>query len=186
MAQITSAKILIIAADGFEQSELEVPRDKLSQRGAQVHVASPKGETIKGWQGSDWGGAVSVDLAIEDADAGDYDAIVLPGGVINPDQLRVNDKAISLIRSFYNSGKLIAAICHAPWLLAEAGLLNGRDATSYHTIKTDVKNAGANWQDKAAVADAGIVTSRSPDDLDAFVDKIVEEIEEGRHERKAA
>lgn len=186
MPDIKSAKILIVAANGFEQSELEVPRDKLAQRGADVHVASPKGDRITGWKGTDWGGAVDVDLALEDVSADAYDAIVLPGGVINPDLLRVNDKAVALIRAFHNSGKVIAAVCHAPWLLAEAGLLKGRDATSYHSIRTDVQNAGANWQDKAVVADQGIVTSRAPEDLDVFVDKIVEEIEEGRHERRAA
>ena len=186
MPSIESAKILIIASSGFEQSELEVPRDKLKEHGAHVTVASPKGAAIKGWSGSDWGTEVKADAALEEVSEADFDAIVLPGGQINPDVLRVNDDALALIKAFHDSGKVIAAICHAPWLLIEAGILSGRDATSYKSIKTDVKNAGANWMDQPVVCDKGIITSRNPDDLDAFVGKIVEEIEEGSHKRDAA
>lgn len=186
MPNISDAKILILATNGFEQSELEVPLEKLKSKGATVHVATPDGEAITGWDNKDWGRDVPADLALSDARMEDYDALVLPGGQINPDLLRVNDVAVSLVREFCNSGKIVAAICHAPWLLVEAGVLEGRNATSYKSIATDVRNAGATWHDKEVVVDNGIVTSRSPKDLDAFVGKIIEEISEGRHERSAA
>lgn len=186
MTDINNAKILILATNGFEQSELETPLSDLRDKGATVHVATPDGNAIKGWQGDDWGSDVPADLNLADAKVDDYDAIVLPGGQINPDLLRVNEDAIALIRAFHDHGKVIAAICHAPWLLIEAGVIAGRKATSYGSIKTDVKNAGAHWEDSEVVTDKGIITSRSPDDLPAFVAKIVEEIREGKHDREAA
>lgn len=186
MPRITESKILILATHGFEQSELEVPRDKLRDAGATVHVASLDGKAIKGWDGDDWGREADVDLSLEDVSVGDYDALVLPGGQINPDLLRVEKTAIDVITAFHDQGKTLAAICHAPWLLVEAGVLKGRDATSYPSIKTDVINAGAHWSDVEVIADKGIVTSRNPGDLDAFVGKIIEEIEEGTHTRAAA
>ena len=186
MTSIRDAKILIMATNGFEQSELEVPLHKLKDAGATVHVATLDGEKIKGWDQKDWGGTIKADLAIKDVKTGDYDALVLPGGQINPDLLRVEDDVISRIRQFVKDGKTVAAICHAPWLLMEAGVVKGRDMTSYHSIKTDMINAGANWKDEKVVVSNGIVTSRKPDDLEAFVSKIIEEIEEGRHERKVA
>jgi protease I len=179
-------RILILATNGFEQSELEVPRDTLRQAGATVEVVSPEAGEIKGWDKTDWGRPVKVDKALADARAEDYDAIVLPGGQINPDLLRVNDKAVALIKGFYNAGKVVAAVCHAPWLLAEAGLVKGRRLTSYNSIKTDMINAGAQWEDRSVVADGGVVTSRNPDDLKDFSAKIIEEIREGRHQRQAA
>lgn len=185
MTDIKQSKILILATNGFEQSELEVPLNKLKEHGATVHVASPDGEDIRGWDKDDWGQSVKADKKLSDAKVEDYDALVLPGGQINPDLLRVEPAAVQLVRKFFDSGKVLAAICHAPWLLIEADVLQGRKATSYHSIKTDVKNAGADWQDKEVVVDKGLITSRSPEDLDAFVGKIVEEIEEGRHERAA-
>lgn len=186
MSSIENARILIISTHGFEQSELEFPRDQLRVKGAEVHVATPDGKAIKGWEGKDWGREAEADLKIADAKADDYDAIVLPGGQINPDLLRVEEDALNLIKTFHDQGKVIAAICHAPWLLAETGIVKGRDVTSYASIRTDVENAGGTWHDKEVVADQGIVTSRKPDDLKAFVSKIVEEIEEGKHTRKAA
>ena len=185
MPDIQQAKILIMATDGFEQSELMVPQQKLSEAGASVEVAAPKSrmkpDEIRGWDEKDWGKSVKVDKDIENVDPAAYDALVLPGGQINPDKLRVEQKAIEIIRAFYSSGKVVAAICHAPWLLVEAGLIKGRKCTSYHSIKTDVMNAGGEWRDETVVTDQGLITSRNPGALDAFVKKIVEEIREGSH-----
>ena len=187
MPKIKNAKILILATDGFEQSELEVPLNKLRSVAQLVHVAAPKErkfkDAIAGWKDNDWGANVPVDAELADVSPSFYDALVLPGGQMNPDSLRGNEAAMDLIKSFLAEGKTVAAICHAPWLLIEANAVRGRKATSYASIKTDMINAGANWVDEAVVADQGIVTSRKPDDLDAFVAKIIEEIEEGKHER---
>ena len=187
MPKIKNAKILILATDGFEQSELEVPREKLKAVAQLVHVAAPKQRkdknTITGWQEKDWGNPVDVDSELSDVTANFYDALVLPGGQMNPDTLRQSPEAMQLIKDFLAQGKVVAAICHAPWLLIEANAVRGRKVTSYASIKTDLVNAGANWVDEPAVADEGIVTSRAPGDLDAFVAKIIEEIEEGNHDR---
>ena len=185
-AELNGKRILILATNGFEQSELEVPRDRLKAAGAEVHVVSPEPGEIKGWDKKDWGRPVKVDKALSDASVADYDAIVLPGGQINPDLLRVNADALEMIRGFYDAGKTVAAVCHAPWLLIEAGIAKGKKMTSYHSIKTDVINAGAKWEDAAVVTDNGVVTSRNPGDLEAFVKKIIEEVREGKHQRKAA
>jgi protease I len=185
MPDITQAKILIMATDGFEQSELMVPQEKLSEAGATVEVAAPKSRMksgkIHGWDKSDWGKAIPVDKDIEDVDPADYDALVLPGGQINPDKLRVEPKAIEIVKAFYSAGKTVAAICHAPWLLIEAGVIKGRKCTSYRSIRTDVINAGGEWRDETVVTDKGLITSRNPGDLDAFVEKIIEEVREGTH-----
>jgi len=185
MPDIQQAKILIMATDGFEQSELMVPQQKLSEAGATVEIAAPKSRMnqaeIRGWDEKDWGKSVKVDKDIENVDPSSYDALVLPGGQINPDKLRVEPKAIEIIRAFYSSGKVVAAICHAPWLLVEAGVIKGKQCTSYHSIKTDVTNAGGQWRDETVVTDQGVITSRNPGDLDAFVRKIIEEIREGSH-----
>ena len=186
MTKITEAKILIISADGFEQSELEVPRDKLKEAGAKVTLATPDGRDVKGWKDKNWGPEAKSDAAIESVDPNDFDALVIPGGQMNPDILRANARAVEIVKAFAEAGKPIAAICHGPWLLVEAGILKGRKATSYKSIKTDVINAGAQWEDRDVVVDEGIVTSRAPGDLPAFVSKIIEEIEEGRHARHAA
>jgi protease I len=158
----SDAKILIIATDGFEQSELEMPRDRLREAGATVAVASLDGKPIRGWKEKDWGSQVTADLAIGDASEGDYDALVIPGGQINPDLLRVDAATMALVRKFLESGKVVAAICHGPWLLVEADALQGRRATSYKSIRKDLENAGARWQDQAVVTDRGLITSRSP------------------------
>ncbi|MGO4386419.1 type 1 glutamine amidotransferase domain-containing protein [Microvirga sp. 2YAF29] len=185
MPDIKEARILIMATDGFEQSELMVPQQKLSEAGAKVEVAAPKSRInpgeIRGWDKKDWGQSVKVDKDIESVDPSAYDALVLPGGQINPDKLRTEEKAIEIIRAFYASGKTIAAICHAPWLLVEAGLIKGKKCTSYHSIKTDVANAGGQWRNETVVTDQGVITSRNPGDLDAFVSKIIEEVREGSH-----
>lgn len=179
-------RILILATNGFEQSELEVPRDRLKEAGAQVDVVSPESGQIKGWDQKDWGRPVPVDKTLAEVRENEYDAIVLPGGQINPDLLRVNPAAIGLIKSFYDAGKTVAAVCHAPWLLVEAGLAKGKRMTSYKSIRTDVENAGARWEDASVVTDNGVITSRNPGDLEDFSRKIIEEVREGKHERRAA
>ncbi|WP_152048011.1 type 1 glutamine amidotransferase domain-containing protein [Aureimonas psammosilenae] len=188
MPKINEAKIAILATDGFEQVELTEPQKKLQEAGATVHVLSVKEGSIKGWDETDWGEAVKVDRLVTEAKVSDYDALVLPGGQINPDKLRTEKAAVAFVRDFFDTGKTVAAICHGPWLLIEAGIAKGRELTSFESIKTDVRNAGGNWVDREVVVDQGLVTSRKPDDLPAFIGKIIEEIEEGRHEdrRKAA
>lgn len=184
MQALNGKKIAILSTDGFEQSELEVPLEKLRAAGAEVHVVSPKAGEIRGWDEKDWGRSVKVDLTLSDASSADYDALVLPGGQINPDILRIDESALAFVKAFWSEGKVIGAICHGPWLLVETGIAKGRNVTSYKSIRTDLQNAGATWSDEEVVTDQGLVTSRNPGDLEAFVSKIAEEINEGRHERR--
>ena len=184
--QLDNKKIAILATNGFEQAELEVPRDKLKAAGALVHVVLIEAGEIKGWDKKDWGRSVKVDRTLSDVSADDYDAVVLPGGQINPDLLRVEPKALSFIKDIFNQKKVVAAVCHAPWLLIETGIAKGRKMTSYKSIKTDVANAGAKWEDSEVVVDNGVITSRNPGDLEAFSAKIIEEVAEGRHSRRSA
>lgn len=184
--QLNGKRILILATNGFEQSELEVPRDRLKAAGAQVDVVSPESGEIKGWEKKDWGRPVKVDKALGSVKADDYDAIVLPGGQMNPDLLRINKDALSLIKAFFDAGKTVAAVCHAPWLLIETGIAKGRRMTSYSSIKADVINAGGKWEDSSVVTDNGVITSRNPGDLEDFSSKIIEEVKEGKHQRRAA
>ncbi len=183
---LSGKKIAILATNGFEQSELEVPREKLKAAGATVDVVSLASGEIKGWDKKDWGRPVKVDKTLDEAKASDYDAIVLPGGQINPDLLRVEPKALKFIKDIFEAKKIVAAVCHAPWLLIETGIARGRKMTSYKSIKTDVMNAGAKWEDSEVVADQGIITSRNPGDLEAFSAKIIEEVKEGRHAQRSA
>jgi protease I len=184
MQNLKGKKVAILVENGFEQIELTSPKQALEQAGAKTEIISPQSGKVKGWEHTDWGQEFPVDVSIEQANANNYDALLLPGGVMNPDNLRTNQKAIQFVRSFFEQNKPVAAICHGPWVLVEADVLNGRKVTSYHSIKTDVKNAGANWVDQEVVVDQGLVTSRNPDDLPAFNQKMVEEIAEGRHERQ--
>ena len=181
MAQeLRGKKIAILATDGFEQVELTEPKRALEKAGATVHIVSPKDDEVKGWKSTDWGDSFPVDAPLGKADPADYDALVLPGGQINPDKLRIEPKAVAFARAFLNEGKPVGAICHGPWTLIEAEAVRGRTMTSYPSIKTDLKNAGANWVDQEVVVDGGLVTSRAPDDLKAFCAKLVEVFAAGR------
>ena len=186
MPAIGKARIAILATNGFEQSELEVPLKMLAEAGAAVEVVSPETGEIKGWMEKDWGTPVKVDRALSEARPDDYDALVLPGGQINPDILRADEDAMRFVRRFHETGKPLAAICHAPWLLIEADIIQGRKATSYPSIRTDMVNAGAHWEDSEAVRDGNIITSRNPDDLPAFVSAIIDAVEDGSHGRSEA
>lgn len=186
MENLNGKTIAILATNGFEQTELTGPRRLLKEAGATVHVIAPQSGEIKGWDHTDWGDSVPVDKVLEEADAADYHALVLPGGQINPDLLRVEPKAISFVKAFHDAGKPIGAICHAPWLLIEAGITKGRKMTSYPSIRTDLANAGAEVKDEAAVIDEGIITSRNPDDVEAFSNAIAAEVTSGKTYNRAA
>jgi len=171
-------RVLILATDGFEQSELTGPRDALNDAGIETVIASPESGEIKGWKHTDWGDPVKVDMALDDVNAAEFSALVLPGGQMNPDVLRMNDAAVELVRDFANAGKPVAAICHAPWLLVEAGLVNGRKVTGWPSIRTDLSNAGADVVDQEVVIDGNIITSRKPDDIPAFSKALIQALEE--------
>ena len=177
MPRISDARILIVATDGFEESELFKPRELLIERGAEVKLASPQLKPIQATVHDDPGKTIRPDMTIEDAEAKDFDALILPGGVRNPDALRTNSDAIALIRDFDRAGKPIAAICHGPWLLVEADLVRGRTVTSWRSIRTDLRNAGAEVVDQPVVVDRNLITSRKPDDVPAFTDALIECVE---------
>ena len=181
-SRLSGKTVAILATDGFELSELRSPKEALLAAGATIKLVSLKNGTIKGWSGGNWEGTETVDLIVDDANAEDYDALLLPGGVINPDKLRMNPTAVAFARAFMDAKKPVAAICHGPWLLAEADVVRGCRMTSYGSIKTDLRNAGAEWVDEEVVVDHGLVTSRSPKDLPAFNRKLVEEVREGVHQ----
>ena len=176
-------KVAILVADGFEQSEFEKPRLALLEAGADVKVVSPVEDQVTAWDGNanDFGDAFDVDLPLDEAKPENFDALLLPGGVKNPDTLRGIPKAVKFVRAFFDAGKPVGAICHGPWLLVEADVVRSRRVTSYHTIQTDLKNAGAIWSDESVVCDQGLVTSRQPDDIPDFNAKLIEEIAEGIH-----
>lgn len=175
--------VAILATDGFEPSELLEPKKALEEAGATAHVVSPKkaGDTIRGFDHEGWSDPVTVDASLAEADVDTYDALHLPGGVLNPDALRLELDAVDFVKKFFAQHKPVAAICHGPWMVIEAGAANGRRMTSYPSIRTDVQNAGATWVDEEVVVDQGLVTSRSPKDLSAFNAKLLEEIHEGKH-----
>jgi protease I len=180
-AQLANKRIAILATDGFEQAELEEPKSALEAAAADVVIISPHAGKIQGMRHADKGDQFPVDVLLDDANPEDYDALMLPGGLMNPDELRSTPKAVAFVKSFVTSGKPVAAICHAPWLLVEADVLRGRRLTSWPAIQTDVRNAGGEWVDEEVVVDNGLVTSRKPDDIPAFNRKMIEEIAEGRH-----
>jgi protease I len=178
---IKEKKVAILTENGFEEVELTSPMNALEQAGATVHIISPQKEKVKAWDQDHWSIELPVDKTLGDANPEDYDMLVLPGGVLNPDTLRLNKQAVSFAQHFLEQAKPLAAICHGPQTLIETGMLNGRTMTSYWSIKTDLVNAGVNWVDKEVVVDNGLVTSRSPKDLDAFNKKMIEELAEGQH-----
>jgi len=181
MEKLKGKNVAILTENGFEEVELTSPKQALEEAGATVHIISPQKEKVKGWNHDHWSIELPVDKNISDAKAENYDALMLPGGVLNPDQLRKNKEAVEFAKDFLETGKPVAAICHGPQLLIETGLLEGRELTSYPSVQTDLKNAGANWHDREVVVDSGLVTSRSPEDLKAFNKKMIEEIAEGIH-----
>ena len=174
-------KIAILATDGFEQAELVEPKKALEEAGAQALVISPSDGSIKGWQGREWGDSISVDMTLDAARVSNYDALVLPGGVMNPDKLRMIPSAVKFVRDFFDAKKPVAAICHGPWMLVEAGVVKGRTLTSWPSLQTDIRNAGGKWVDQEVTVDQGLVTSRKPADLPAFNRRMIEEISEGIH-----
>ncbi len=174
-------RVAILVDNGFEQVEMAEPRNALDQAGARTEVVSPSQGKVKGWNHTQWGDEFPVDVLLDQANANNYDALLLPGGVMNPDKLRMNAKAVQFVRSFVEQGKPVAAICHGPWTLIEAGAVRGRKMTSYPSLQTDLKNAGAQWVDQEVVVDRGLVTSRNPNDIPAFNRKMIEEFAEGVH-----
>ena len=182
MKHLQGKKIAILTENGFEEVELTSPKKALEEAGAEVQIVSPQKEKVKAWDHDHWSIELPVDVPLEKADAEDYDALVLPGGVINPDQMRVNQDCVDFAQQFLEEGKPVAAICHGPQLLIETGMLRGRNMTSFPSIRTDLENAGVTWADIEVVIDNGLVTSRSPKDLDAFNAKMIDEIAEGVHD----
>ena len=184
-SELKGKKIASLATDGVEQAELIEPKKALTEAGAETVVIAPKGGEIKGWNVKDWGESVSVDKTLADANPNEYDALVLPGGVLNPDHLRMDPAAVNFVKQFVATGKTTAAICHGPWTLLEAGALKGKTVTSWPSLKTDLKNAGANWVDQEVVVDGQFVFSRKPDDIPAFNRAIIESISNGAQQRAA-
>jgi protease I len=184
--QLSGHKVAILVANGFEQVEMTEPREALDGAGATTQIVSLEDGTVKGWESTDWGDKFDVDVPLDSANPEDFDALLLPGGVMNPDKLRMNKKAVAFVKAFVDAGKPIAAICHGPWTLIETGAVRGREMTSFPSIQTDLKNAGARWTDQPVVTDKGIVTSRKPDDIPQFNKKMIEEFAEGIHARGAS
>ncbi|HET6528151.1 MAG TPA: type 1 glutamine amidotransferase domain-containing protein [Balneolaceae bacterium] len=184
--ELKNKKVAILVTDGFEEVELTKPRQALEEAGAKTQIVSPKSGSIKAWNHTEWGEKYEVDTPLSETNAGEFDALLLPGGVINGDHLRTDDDAVQFASRFMESGKPVAVICHGPWILIETGKVKGKKMTSYPSLKTDLENAGAHWVNEEVVTDNGLVSSRKPDDIPAFNKKMIEEIREGVHERAAA
>ena len=180
-AQLNGKKVVALFTDGVEQVEFTEPKQALEQAGARVTVVAPQSGTVKAWNAKDWGAEIPVDLALDEARADDFDALLLPGGVMNPDTLRADPRAVRFVKQFFDARKPVAAICHGPWTLVEADVVQGRTLTSYPSLRTDIRNAGGNWVDQEVVVDRGLVTSRNPKDIPAFNRKMIEEFAEGSH-----
>ena len=185
MAELDGMKVAILVAEGFEQVELLEPRKALAEAGADTFVVSPAKGEVQGWKHFEKGEKVQVDVPLEKAEASAFDALLLPGGVANPDQLRTQPQAVQFVHEFFESGKPVAVICHGSWTLIEAGVVRGRTITSWPSLRADLRNAGANWVDQEVVADKGLVSSRKPQDIPAFNRKMIEEFAEGVHEPSA-
>lgn len=179
-------KVAILVTDGFEQVELVEPRKALDQVGVETRIVSPKNGQVRGWKFKEWGDELTVDVPLDQADVDDFDALLLPGGVINPDKLRIEAKAVQFVKGFFDAGKPVAAICHGPWTIIEAGAARGRRIASWPSLKTDLRNAGAEWVDQEAVTDGNIVSSRNPDDIPAFNRALIELFRQSRSQRKPA
>jgi len=186
MPNLTGKKVAILVADGFEQVEMTGPRGALDEAGAETKIVSPKDDTVEGWNHYDKGDKFPVDVKLAEANAQDFDALLLPGGVANPDQLRMKPEAVDFVKSFFDAGKPVAVICHGPWTLVEAGVVKGKRITSWPSVKTDLINAGADWVDEECVVDNGLVSSRNPGDIPVFNKKMIEEFAEGSHTRGRA
>jgi protease I len=182
MTNLMGKKVAILTENGFEETELTSPKKAMESAGIKVDIVSPQKSKVKGWAHDHWSVEQAVNVNVADADIENYDALLIPGGVMNPDQMRMNEQCVHFAKDFMKTGKTVAAICHGPQLLIETGLLKGRKVTSYPSIKTDLKNAGADWRDKEVVVDDNLITSRSPKDLEAFNKKVLEQIREGIHE----
>ncbi|HXV15149.1 MAG TPA: type 1 glutamine amidotransferase domain-containing protein [Gemmatimonadaceae bacterium] len=184
--KLRGKRVAILATDGVEQVELIEPRKALIEAGATTVIVSPKAQSIQGYQHDQKGDEIAVDQSLDSARESEFDALLLPGGVMNPDQLRQDKKAVDFVRHFFEAGKPVAAICHGPWMLVEAGVLQGRTLTSWPSLKTDIRNAGGDWVDRQVITDEGLVTSRKPEDIPAFNAKMIEEFAEGVHEGQRA
>lgn len=184
--KLDGKRVAILATEGVEQIELTEPKKALEQAGAKTEVISPKDGKFKAWNLKEWGNEIKVDVSLKSADPNNYDALLLPGGVMNPDFLRMDPQAVQFVKSFFEAHKPVAAICHGPWMLVEADVVRGRKLTSWPSLKTDIRNAGGEWTDQQVVTDQGLVTSRKPDDIPAFNNKIIEEFAEGKHKAQRA
>ena len=183
---LNNCRVAILVADGFEQVEMTEPRKALDEAGAETQIVSPVQGEVQGWKHYEHADKFPVDVTLENADPDDFDALLLPGGVANPDQLRMNPDAVEFVRGFFDEGKPVAVICHGPWTLVEADVVRGRKITSWPSVKTDLINAGANWVDSEVIVDNGLVSSRKPDDIPAFNEKMIEEFAEGQHRGQRA